>query len=338
MALSTTTRQTDRALVIGGTLFIGRALVRRLLARGDDVTILHRGAHNPFADQTTDIRCDRNDADAIAEKLSSGGFDVVYDNVYDWQRGTTAEHVKAAALAVATGLRRYVFTSSVAAYGDGLDHSEDDALAPLDHPEDYVRNKAETERMLFGLHSENGFPATTLRPPYVYGPENPFYRETFFWDRILAGRPILLPGDGERLMQFVLADDIARAAILAADTDAASGRAYNIAHESPLTQRALVESLAAAAGMRAELVPVPRELLVELGGNLFEPPFYFAQYFDMPPITQNTVRARKELGFEATPWREGIQQTFDWYQAQDRVRADFSFDDKVLDALKDAQS
>jgi len=335
---STTTRKADRALVIGGTLFIGRALVRRLLARGDHVTILHRGSHNPFADQTADIRCDRNDADAIAAKLSGGGFDVVYDNVYDWQRGTTAEHVKAAALAVAPGLRRYVFTSSVAAYGDGLDHSEDDALAPAGHPEDYVRNKAETERMLLGLHSDDDFPATTLRPPYVYGPENPFYREAFFWDRLLAGRPILLPGDGERLMQFVLADDIARAAILAADTDVASGRAYNIAHDAPVTQRALVEALAAAASTRAELVSVPRELLVELGGNVFEPPFYFAQYFDMPPITQKTDRARKELGFEATPWQEGVQQTFDWYQAQDRVRADFSFDDKVLGSLKNAQS
>ena len=338
MASSTTTRKADRALVIGGTLFIGRALVRRLLARGDHVTILHRGTYNPFADETADICCDRNDVDAIAEELSGGGFDVVYDNVYDWQRGTTPEQVKAAALAVAPGLRRYVLTSSVAAYGEGLGHSEDDALAPADHPEDYVRNKAETERMLFGLHSDNGFPATTLRPPYVYGPENPFYREAFFWDRILAGRPILLPGDGERLMQFVLADDIARAAILAADTNAASGRAYNIAHESPLTQRVLVESLAAAAGMRAELIPVARELLVELGGNLFEPPFYFAQYFDMPPITQKTDRARSELGLEATPWPQGVQQTYDWYQAQDRVRADFSFDDKVLGALKSDQN
>ena len=337
MVSSTTTRKADRALVIGGTLFIGRALVRRLLARGDHVTILHRGAYNPFAAQTADVRCDRNDVDAITEKLSGGGFDVVYDNVYDWQRGTTAEQVKAAALAVAPGLRRYVFTSSVAAYGDGLDHSEDDSLAPPDHPEDYVRNKAETERMLFGLHADSGFPASTLRPPYVYGPENPFYRETFFWDRLLAGRPILLPGDGERLMQFVLADDLARAAILAADTDAASGRAYNIAHDAPVTQRALVEALAAAAGMQAELIPVSRELLIELGGNLFEPPFYFAQYFDMPPITQKTDRAREELGFEATPWQEGVQKTFDWYQAQDRVRADFSFDDKVLRALRRPQ-
>ena len=326
-------RRPDRALVIGGTLFIGRALVRRLLARGDDVTILHRGTKQPFTDQAAEIHCDRNDTANIAQKLNGGRFDVVYDNVYDWQRGTTAEQVKAAALAAAAGLRRYVFTSSVAAYGDGLNLSEDHPLAPADHPEDYGRNKAETERMLFRLHEDEGFPATTLRPPYVYGPENPFYREAFFWDRLLAGRPILLPDDGERLMQFVLADDLARAAILAADTDGTAGRAFNIAHESAITQRALVEALAAVADRQADLVPVPRERLIELGGNVFEPPFYFAQYFDMPPITQNSARAREELGFEPTSWEEGLRRTFAWYLSQQRPAADFSFDDKVLSAL-----
>lgn len=323
-------RRPDCALVIGGTLFIGRALVRRLLARGDDVTILHRGTKQPFAGQAAEIRCDRNDTADIAQKLNGVRFDAVYDNVYDWQRGTTAEQVKAAALAAAPGLRRYVFTSSVAAYGEGLNLSEDHPLAPKNHPEDYVRNKAQTERMLFRLHEDEGFPATTLRPPYVYGPENPFYREAFFWDRLMAGRPILLPDDGERLMQFVLADDLARAAILAADTDVSAGRSYNIAHESAITQRALVEVLADAAGRQADLVPVPRKRLIELGGNVFEPPFYFAQYFDMPPITQNTARAREELGFEPTSWEEGLRRTFEWYLSREGPVADFSFDDKVL--------
>ena len=191
-------------LVIGGTLFIGRALVRRLLARGDRVTILHRGEGTPFGSQVEEIRCDRNDTEATAQAVSSQPFDLVFDNVYDWQRGTTAEQVEAAAKACPDTVKRYVFTSSVAAYGEGLDHDEDDPLAPPDHPEAYVSNKAETERMLFRLHRESGFPAVTLRPPYIYGPENPFYREAFFWDRLHADRAVLLPEDGGRLMQFVL--------------------------------------------------------------------------------------------------------------------------------------
>jgi len=95
----------------------------------------------------------------------------------------------------------------------------------------------------------------------------------------------------------------------------------------------VVEALADAAGRRADLVPVPRERLIELGGNIFEPPFYFAQYFDMPPITQNTVRAGQELGFEPTSWRKGLRRTFECYLSRERPVADFSFDDKVLSAL-----
>ena len=63
--------------------------------------------------------------------------------------------------------------SSVAAYGDGLNHHEGDALAPDNHPDSYVRNKAMSERALFRMHQRNGFPVVTLRPPYLYGPGTP---------------------------------------------------------------------------------------------------------------------------------------------------------------------
>ena len=115
----------NRTLVIGGTLFIGRALVARLLERGDEVVILHRGRGTPFGDAVREIRCDRNDARAVEAALRGERFDVVIDNVYDWERGTTAAQVEAAARACADGLRRYVFTSSIAAYGSGVDRDED---------------------------------------------------------------------------------------------------------------------------------------------------------------------------------------------------------------------
>ena len=79
--------------------------------------------------------------------------------------------------------------SSVAAYGDGLNHKESDPLAPDYHPDPYVRHKATTERLLFRMHSQSGLPVVTFRPPFVYGPNNPFYREAFLWDRLRAGRP-----------------------------------------------------------------------------------------------------------------------------------------------------
>jgi nucleoside-diphosphate-sugar epimerase len=317
-------------LVIGGTLFLGRELVRRLLERGREVVILHRGSHNPFAGQTGEILCDRNDADAVSKALAGREFDAVFDNVYDWARGTTAEHVEAA-IRACPGAGRYIYTSSVAAYGSGLGHDEDDALAPPDDPDEYSRNKAGAERMLLSKHPEQ---AVTLRPPYIYGPENPFYREQFFFDRLLAGRPILVPEDGKRLMQFVYRDDYVQACLLALDSPRSAGRAYNVAHPEVMTQRQLVEALARSAGRTPELVFVPRAKLAALGGNVFEPPFYFGQYYDMPPITMQTARIERELGFTATPFDEALSQTYLWYQSQPgRPAPDFSFDDLVLASL-----
>jgi 2'-hydroxyisoflavone reductase len=320
-----------RTLVIGGTLFIGRALVRRLLERGDEVTILHRGKHNPFGSSVQEVHCDRNDTDAISKVTRDGHYDLVFDNVYDWQRGTTAAQVEAAATSCGDSLHRYVYTSSVAAYGSGLNQAEDDALAEPDDEDSYCRNKAETERMLFRLHKEQGLPVATLRPPYLYGPENPFYREQFFWDRLLAGRPIILPSDGTRLMQFVLVEDYVQAAISSAELPVAVGKAYNVANPQPITQRDLVVALAKAADCPApELVSIDRTVLTELGGDVFAPPFYFAQYYDMPPITEDTGRAQRELGFAPTPFVEGLRQTFAWYQNSERLEPDFSFDEKAL--------
>ena len=91
-----------RALVIGGTLFIGRALVDQLLERGDDVVIMHRGRGTPFGDRVGEIVCDRNDIAAVQAALARERFDVVYDNVYDWNRGTNAAQVSAAATAALT--------------------------------------------------------------------------------------------------------------------------------------------------------------------------------------------------------------------------------------------
>ena len=322
-----------RSLVIGGTLFIGRALVPKLIERGDEVTILHRGRHNPFGESVREVHCDRNDPDAIRKVMREGRYELVFDNVYDWQRGTTAEQVEAAAAACGDQLQRYVFTSSCAAYGEGLDHHEDDPLAPPDHADAYCRNKANTERMFFRLHRERDLPVVTLRPPFLYGPENPFYREQFSWDRMLAGRPIILPGDGTRLMQFVHVEDYADAAIAATENDAAIGRAYNVANPAPISQRELVESLAEAADCASpRTVEIDRELLTELGGNVFEPPLYFGQYFDMPPITEDTSRVQDELGFEATPFVDGLRQTFNWYKNTERPEPDFRFDDRVLAA------
>lgn len=319
-----------RVLVIGGTLFIGRALVDRLLERGDQVTIMHRGTTTPYGGRVDEIRCDRNDASAVRAALAGRRFDVVYDNVYDWQRGTTAEQVSAAAMAAADGLQRYVFTSSVAVYPPGGEYDEDAPLVPADSPNAYGRQKAESERLLFKLQQRNGIPVATIRPAFIYGPNNPFEREAFFWDRLLAGRPIVVPGDGLRTMQWAHVGDVARAAVLAATGSVAAGRAYNLASYPAVTQNQFVELLAKIANRTADLVHVSREQIERLGGSLFAPPYYFGSYLDIPPITVRSDRVRSELGLELTPLESGLRETYHWYRRQQRAEPDFSWEDRLL--------
>jgi nucleoside-diphosphate-sugar epimerase len=324
----------SRVLVIGGTLFIGRALVDQLLERGDDVVIMHRGKQTPFGSRVTEIRCDRNDVAAVRAALKGNRFDVVYDNVYDWERGTTADQVSAAAIAASPGLRRYVFTSSVAAYPEGGPYDERAPLVPSDYPNAYGAQKADSERALFELHRQRGIPVTTLRPAFIYGPHNPFDREAFFWDRLRAGRPIIVPEDGVRTMQWVHVRNVAHAAVLAATNDLAVGHAYNLASYPPITQLEFVQLLARIAGREAHLVHIPREQIQQAGGQLFAPPLYFGVFLDIPPITARSDHARSELGLELTPLEEGLRETYRWYEQQQRPQPDFSWEDRLLVAAR----
>jgi nucleoside-diphosphate-sugar epimerase len=326
-----------RVLVVGGTMFIGRALVAELLKAGHEVAILHRKPKHDLGKRVQNIAADRNDPESVQSALQFSNFQVVFDNVYDWERGTTAAQVEGTIQAVtaASGdrLSRYVFMSSVAAYGDGLNHHDGDPLAPDDHSESYVRNKAMTERMLFRMHQKTRFPVVTLRPPFIYGPENPFYREAFFWDRLRDNRPVILPGDGHRLMQFVYIKDLVRACLRAMEEPGAVGEAFNIANERPLTQAEVVQAMAAAAGRKANIVRVSRDRIFEAGGDpMGQQRPYFGVYFDVPPITEVVVKAKRILGFQATPFETGLKETYRWYARNAKKgKIDYSFEDRLIE-------
>ncbi len=318
-------------LVIGGTGYIGRVLVAELLKAGHSVTVLHRGATHELGRRVKGLQADRNSAQSIKTALAGKSFEVVFDNVYDWDRGTTASHVEATARAAGDNLHRYIFMSSVAAYGDGLNHHEGDALAPDDAPDLYVRNKAMSERALFRLHQRIGLPVVTLRPPYVYGPGNRMYREAFFWDRLRLGRVVIIPGDGRRLMQFIYVRDLVLAGIKAMEEPNAVGHAFNIANARPLAQSEVVEAFAKAAKKPAKLVRIPREYILRAGGHPMGPKLYFGFYYDMPPITQVTAKAQRVLKFKTTDFDTGLKETYKWYlKSNGFSKPDYGFEDALL--------
>lgn len=334
-ASNTTTKRENftphRVLVIGGTSFIGKRLVNELLKEGHSVAILHRGSSHSFGRKVDSLTADRNEPDQVKAAVEGRRFDIIFDNVYDWTRGTTAAQVEGCVKAVGDRLIRYVFMSSVAAYGDGLNHYEDDPLAPDDHPNPYVRNKAITERMLFRMHQRTGVPVVTFRPPFIYGPENPFYREQFFWDRLRAGRPIVLPGDGGRLMQFAFIRDLVTAMLRSMTDPGAVGQSFNIANERPVTQLELVNALAKAAGKPAHIARVPRDRIIEAGGNPMGDPMYFGYYFDVPPITEAVGKVKRVLKLQLTPFDEGLAETFKAYQKAHKTEPlNTEFEDKLI--------
>jgi len=319
-----------RILVIGGTQFMGREIVRRLVARGHEVSVLHRRDSHDLGPAVQNLQADRSDLSLVTRILRDHAFEAVFDLAYDWQHGTTAAQVEAVAGGCGSALRRYVFMSSIAAYGPGIDHRESDPLVPDDVPMPYAQHKAMAERALFRMHAASGFPAVTFRPPFVYGPSQPFYREAFFWDRLLDGRPIVLPDDGSAPMQWALVSDVAEACVRAIEVPGAAGEAFNVGHASPISQRAFIEALAQTAGVTSTLVPVPRAAIVAAGGQLVGDRLYFGEFLDLPPHTEVVEKVTRVLGVEPTPFEAGLRLAFDWYRMQPRRAVDYTFDDRLV--------
>ncbi len=297
-------------------------MVARLRAAGHAVAVLHRKPSHDLGEDIEGIQADRNDGDAVRAALHGRQFDAVFDNVYDWTHGTTADQVTATARACGAG--RYIFMSSVAAYAG----SDDSALAPDDHPNAYARNKAMSERALFGLRD---LEVVTLRPPFIYGPGNPYYREAFFWDRFAAGRPVIVPDRGEREMQFIHVEDLANCALRCLHAPVA-GEAFNVAGP-PVTQLEFVRSLAAAAGCSPQVYGIPREEIERAGGSVMGPPLYFGEYLDLPPIRQDVSKAERLLDFTARPLKDGLAATFLRWKPASGERKDgppYAFEDGLL--------
>jgi nucleoside-diphosphate-sugar epimerase len=172
----------------------------------------------------------------------------------------------------------------------------------------------------------------TLRPPFVYGPGNPFYREAFFWDRFRAGRSVILPSEGHRLMQFVYVKDLVDLAMRTMELRNTVGHAFNTANPRAITQHELVMHLARAAGVKEpQLVSVPREVIHRAGGEISGHKLYFGSYYDLPAITQIITKAQRMLAFKPVEFDAGLKICFRAYlKKRGHPKPDYSFEDEVL--------
>jgi nucleoside-diphosphate-sugar epimerase len=302
-----------QVLVIGGTKYFGKLIVRRLLARGDRVTLFTRGNTRPeFWDQVEPILGDRKDHAAFEAALAGRTFDAVID-----QQAYTKEDQKSAVRALAGRVGHYVLTSTISVYYDGyIDfhatcpiREADLRLDPIgwDHPEGhdgYSVGKRHCEKVLLA-HPD--FPSTAIRVPPVLGPEDWTLRFWLLLQRVLDGGPLPLPDGGANVFRNIYSEDMAQAFVDVIDTPGTIGRTYNVAHPEILTQRLFIEKIAAAAGKTPELVPVPRALFDRAG---------LRSIFSRPELSvQDITRAQQDWGLRTTPVDAWIQTTVDWYLA-----------------------
>ena len=222
-------------LVMGGTRFVGKPLVERLQAEGHALTLFTRG-NKPAPAGVEHLIGDRSTAGGL-EPLVGRSFDVIVDS-----SGRSLEDSRAVIERTGPPAHRFVYVSSAGVYADS-------ELWPLDEnspvdPASRHAGKAETEAWL----RREGIAFTSFRPTYIVGPGNYNPVESWFFDRIVHGRPVPLPGDGSTITQLGHVADLAAAMARCIEVDAAANRIYNCTGSQGVTFRGLVQAAARAAG------------------------------------------------------------------------------------------
>jgi nucleoside-diphosphate-sugar epimerase len=320
-----------KLLILGGTRFVGIHVARAFVEAGADVTLLHRGVTTTSIPGARFVIGDRSRPDGLAG-LGSERFDAVLDmSAYfaDWTR--------AAAEVLAGRVAHYVFVSSGAVYRPSaeLPWPETTPFGPMPIWGRYGEEKIASERLLWEAHASGRFAVTAFRLPFILGPGNFADRESFVFSRLEAGRPILLPGGGTALNQFVYAEDVARALVAALERPGRSGgEAYNCTHPSAITNRGWAELCADVAGWEPWLVPIDDHALgvasetVDLTNILF--PFPALHYvLDGSKLT-------RDLGIEMTTGnRRMLEEYWSWWQQKpDRAPKRYEREVQAVATLK----
>ncbi len=224
-----------KILVMGGTRFVGRPLVELLLAAGHELTLFTRG-RNPVPADVEHLVGDRSSTEGL-EPLRGRAFEVIVDS-----SGRSLADTQAVVERTGAPEHRLVYVSSAGVYADS-------ELWPLDEnsptdPASRHAGKAETEDWL----RRQGIAFTSFRPTYIVGPGNYNPVESWFFDRIVHGRPVPLPGDGSTITQLGHVRDLATAMARCIEVDAAANRTYNCSGRQGITFRGLVAAAARAAG------------------------------------------------------------------------------------------
>jgi nucleoside-diphosphate-sugar epimerase len=329
-----------RVLVLGGTRFIGLALVEELLGAGHVVGVVHRGEHEPddLPPTVEHIHTARRDLGAHREAIARFAPDAAVDLAA--MTAAAAEAALAALdpavtlVAVSTIESYRVFDSIYAGtVTDAVPLAEDAPLreGPYPAPEQAVSQGWDYEAGSYDklaverLYLERG--ATVCRLPLVYGPRDYKRREEFVLARVRAGRERIPVGPGTFLTSRGYAPELARGLRLAAERG--PGGVFNLAESASPPVGLWAREILAAAGSSAELVRVPEDLLPADMGLTGEIP---------QPWLVDAGKAAGELGWVHADWRECVGRSVRWHLEHpppaSETTVDFAADDAALAAAE----
>lgn len=309
-----------KALVTGGGGFLGGVIVRQLLARGDEVRSLARGAYPGLESMGVEVlRGDLSDPQSVARAVA--GCDVVFHvaakaGVWGSRASFEQANIEGTRNVIAAcrahGVSKLVYTStpSVVSAGGDVEGVDETAPYPEHFQAEYPRTKAIAEKLVLEANGPE-LSTVALRPHLIWGPG-----DTQFIPRLVArakaGR-LRLVGDGRSLVDVIYVDNAAEAHLLAADRLAPdspiAGRAYFLSQGEPVAVADMINGLLGAAGLPPVTKRIPPGVAHALGAMLEF--FYGALKIQAePPMTRFLAKqlstahwfdisaARRDLGYQ----------------------------------------
>jgi nucleoside-diphosphate-sugar epimerase len=280
-----------KVLVTGGGGFLGAAIAKKLVERGDYVRTFSRTRHAELdALYVDDVRGDV--ADAVAIKNAARGCDAVihtaakagvWGPIEEYRRANVIGTGNVLAACRAHGVARLVYTSTPSvAHAGGDIEGGDESLPYSDHPTSpYQATKIAAERAVLGAQRD-GLSVIALRPHLLWGPGDPHLVPRII-ERGRRGR-IALPGGGTQLVDTTYVDNAADAHVSALDARV-TGRAYFITNGEPRPLASIVLSILRAAKIEAKVVAIPRPV-AHAAGALLETAFKTLRRDREPPLTR----------------------------------------------------
>jgi nucleoside-diphosphate-sugar epimerase len=247
-----------RVIFVGGTGTISGPLVDALVEAGHEVTIFVRGqSRRPVPDGVRVLAGDRRDRAEFERLMRREAFDVAYDMIC-FDPEDAASSVRAF-----EGVGHFIQTSTVCTFGGPFEQLPVTEATPLRPVMDYGKQKLLADEVFLEAHRKHGFPVTIVKPAHTWGPGMHPVRqladgddEPHWIERLRAGKPLLIAGEGRELWSMCHAEDTAPAYAGLMLQPWAVGETYILTGE-PVTWLEYHEEVAAVLEAPLNLVYAP---------------------------------------------------------------------------------